>query len=302
MKPKVLLSWFYYRTKKNLTEWLASLAGDPLVFLDSGAFSAHQQGVPIDVREYGAWLVDHRHLFTAYANLDVVGDAKATARNQAILEDEFGLAPLPVFHGGEPWSALEALLERHRYVCLGGMVASNDDVLWRWLTRCFLMARDAGAVYHGFGQTRRDVIASFPWYSVDSSSWGSGHRYGHFALWDDRARRLLKVPLYDREAIYKVADLIRDHGRQPEAFASRKGFHREPVIAVSALAWMRWEEWLRQRHGAITLPDADPGLLLYLAGGGCAGTELKIALDGLHLYLADGSPENLSMAASAVAS
>lgn len=297
LRPKFLISFHYYRTK-NLDEWLGRLPGQtPMIFADSGAFSAHVQGVDVDVEDYAEWLHRWRHHFTTYVNLDVIGDEEATAENQRILEAA-DLAPIPVFHGGERPAVLEGLCERYPYVALGGMVASNDALLWRWLVRCFKTAERYGTVFHGFGQTRRKIVESLPWYSVDSSSWGAGHRFGQVQLWDPVKQTIVKVPLYDRPAIGKVARLIREHGQDPQAFVSREGYKREPVIACSALAWMKWEQHVRSIHGPIRLRDTADGPHLYLADN--AEPNFAAAAEGLSLYLADGSDANLTMVAEAL--
>ena len=109
----MLISYHYFKQpiEPMMTKWFP---GEwPEIFADSGAYSALSQGVDIDIDVYAEWLKANRHLFFVYANLDVIGDgaiaAEATWANQRILEDH-GLAPLPVFHAGEPLDALERLL------------------------------------------------------------------------------------------------------------------------------------------------------------------------------------------------
>ena len=70
------------------------------LFLDSGAFSAMTQGVKIDIYEYIDFIKEHEDVLEVYANLDVIGSAEGTWKNQMIME-EAGLKPLPVFHYGE---------------------------------------------------------------------------------------------------------------------------------------------------------------------------------------------------------
>ena len=86
----------------------------------------------MSLADYMAWLRRWAHLFTTYVNLDVIGDAAGTLVNQQRMEDA-GLAPVPVFHAGEPWEYLATYCERYPYVALGGMVHSApEQAMLRW--------------------------------------------------------------------------------------------------------------------------------------------------------------------------
>ena len=63
--------------------------------LDSGAFTAHQQGKEINLKEYIAFLHEHGSLFWQTIGLDKVGNSKATAQNLLVMRRE-GLNPMPV--------------------------------------------------------------------------------------------------------------------------------------------------------------------------------------------------------------
>ena len=80
------------------------------LFLDSGAFSAWSQGKEINIEDYIQFIKEHKDVIDVYANLDVIGDAEATWRNQLRME-KAGLNPLPVFHYGEDISWLKNLLK-----------------------------------------------------------------------------------------------------------------------------------------------------------------------------------------------
>ncbi len=54
------------------------------VFCDSGAFSMMTQGVKIDIYKYARFLLRYKRFFDVYANLDVIGNAEKTLKNQFI--------------------------------------------------------------------------------------------------------------------------------------------------------------------------------------------------------------------------
>jgi hypothetical protein len=231
-----------------LQEIVDECPGDVMIFADSGAFSAHTQGSPVNINDYAQWLNTWRHLITVYVNLDVIRDPAATAANQRILERK-GLAPVPVFHTGVPWRVFDDLCANYPYVALGGMVGTSTNQAVRWAGTCFKRAEGTGTVFHGFGQTRREVIESLPWYSVDSTTWGDGQRYGQVAVWDNN--RLLYVAVGDPASVYRYARQLRAAGVPPDLIADRSKYHRRYAIRAASFAWRRYEAWLRARHGPI---------------------------------------------------
>jgi hypothetical protein len=252
---------FHYHQKTNLQEIVDSYHGPCEVFADSGAFSAATLGATIKLADYAAWLKEWDHLLTVRATLDVIGDPAATARNTAALERQ-GLPVLPVFHTGTPYAELEKLVKQYDYMALGGMVphAKDAPAVLRWLIQCFKIAQETGTVFHGFGQTRLETLRKLPFYSVDSSAWASGMRYGTITLWDDRANKLIQLQGGDRLAARKHARLLRAHGADP-ALVGRPGFAQksqrtEPQFrkevammrGAPAIAYLRMGDYLAKRH------------------------------------------------------
>ncbi|MCK9524313.1 MAG: hypothetical protein M0R49_00075 [Limnochordia bacterium] len=153
------------------------------LFLDSGAFSAWSKGVQINIQEYIDFIKKHAASLTVYANLDVIGDPKATWKNQQIMEDA-GLSPLPIFHYGEDIKWLDRYLSKgYDYLALGGMVPVSTAKLYPWLDRLFSekLTDPTGMPIikvHGFGLTSLRLMMRYPWYSVDSTSWVMTARMG----------------------------------------------------------------------------------------------------------------------------
>ena len=136
------------------------------VMVDSGAFSMATRNVKIDIDEYVNFLSVHGHKFDAYANLDVIGNADETLKNQRYLESK-GLSPLPVFHQGEDLKYLDDYVKSYDYIGLGGMVGGKSGN--RWLDDIFTKYPDHK--FHGFGIGSLNIIERYPFYSVDSTSW-----------------------------------------------------------------------------------------------------------------------------------
>lgn len=145
------------------------------IFLDSGAFSAFTKGVEVDIKAYAQFCKDNADIILMPSVLDAIGDPDGTWVNQKRLED-LGVACLPCYHYGEPEAVLEYYIANYDYITIGGMVPVSGPNLVRWLDRIWpkYLIDEHGqprVKVHGFGLTSPDLMARYPWYSVDSSSW-----------------------------------------------------------------------------------------------------------------------------------
>ncbi|GAI85302.1 unnamed protein product, partial [marine sediment metagenome] len=156
------------------------------LFIDSGAFSAFTKKVKIDIQEYIKFIKDNVNCIEVYANLDVIGSAEGTLKNQEIME-KAGLNPLPCFHYGEDIKYLEHYISKYEYIALGGMVPISTKDLSVWLDWIFpeYLCDKKGmpkVKVHGFGMTALKLMLRYPWYSVDSTSWVVAARLGQIYI------------------------------------------------------------------------------------------------------------------------
>lgn len=266
---KTLCSFHYFRNFDMEQAWkdLTTPEGPPLIMADSGAFSAMTLGTEVSIPAYAAWLKQWMpYLQGGYATLDVIGDAVGTDRNTREIEEVHGLSPIPVVHVGAPMSTVGQLCERYPYVAVGGMVGKKGPELERWIVSTFVEAQRWGTLLHGFGQTRQTMIAKLPWYSVDSSSWGKGHRWGKIAWWN-ASKSKLEEQLQRQPVPPAAAQQFRAAGVPIEVINGRGDYHWAYMPRASAWGWWQLEVYLRRRHGPIATeraPERTPGLHLYL--------------------------------------
>ena len=212
---KSLFSYFHLDVKdnrmRNVDTVLRTIAESQLcIFLDSGGFSAFTQGVEIDLDKYIEFIRRFEDILTVYANLDVIGDAAGTQRNQAYMEKR-GLRPLPAFHFGSDLKVLKRMADKYDYLALGGLVplAMSPRKLMGWLDRCFSVIRDQAKV-HGFGMTGIPMLKRYPWYSVDSMSWLGGTMRGEIYTFKDGKLLLTKTTKEDSATAASMK--YTDHG------------------------------------------------------------------------------------------
>lgn len=145
------------------------------VFLDSGAFTAYNSGKVIDIDEYIDFIKKHKP--SLYANLDVIGNAEETFKNQKYMESK-GLKPIPVFHFNEDFKYLNEYAKKYDYIALGGVAQLKvKSKIHSWLKKCFKIIPSTTKT-HGFAVTSPELLKIYPFYSVDSTSWLSGGKFG----------------------------------------------------------------------------------------------------------------------------
>lgn len=247
-----LLCSFHYFRRTSLAGVRARFPGVALkLFADSGGFSASTLGETVRLADYARWLRANKRELTQYANLDVIGDPETTARNQRVLESE-GLEPIPVFHVGSDFRHLAEILERSNRVCLGGMVPhikAERGKLAAWIAACFARMKPSTRV-HGFGLgTSWKLCRSFPWDSLDSSSWTSAFQYRQVDVFDEGRGQFTSVSLSTAggKAVWKHADLLRTYGFSPGDFYPPSRFSYLKAGALTVASVLRAQRWLRER-------------------------------------------------------
>lgn len=176
-----LLESYHYCHKQKSVD--AIRQSGERIFLDSGAFSAFTMGVQIDLPGYCDYIKRNADIIEMASVLDAVGDPQKTYENQLAMEAH-DVKPLPCFHYGEDIRYLEHYMANYEYITLGGMVPISNQQLFPWLDRLwekYLCGPDGSPrlKVHGFGLTSVPLMARYPWFSVDSSSWLQYSAYGH---------------------------------------------------------------------------------------------------------------------------
>lgn len=159
--------------------------------LDSGAFSAYNSGVTIDLDGYIARcqeLLATDPLLAEVFALDVIGDWRASLRNAEAMW-RAGVPAVPTFHIGEPEDVLLGLARDYPKIGIGGVARLRGAQKRRFAEQCF--ARVWPKRVHGFGVGTREMLLAVPWDSVDATTWETGP--GAFGRWRSFGGRRLGV-------------------------------------------------------------------------------------------------------------
>ena len=180
------------------------------LFLDSGAHSVSKGTAKIHLDDYISFCHKVKDFVEIYANLDVIGDPKATWENQRIMEGA-GLKPLPVYHPGEEKKWLKRYAEGYSYFGVGTMGNEKDNfIFFRKVFEYVSQIRQPLPKIHGFGISVFNVIQSFPFFSVDATTWARKPEAAHLFLFIRRmvAGKIVEenpIPICDPDDIDKLS-------------------------------------------------------------------------------------------------
>jgi len=171
-----LLSAYPYLNKcsAKVLNGVVARRGEIEFFLDSGAYTAWTKGEVISIPQYRAFIESLPFTPDRMMTLDVIGDAEGTRRNFDLMLG-LGLDIVPIITRGEDPSALEYYYQHSDLVGLGG-VARVDSASAAWCQAMMSHVGDRKA--HILGMTRFDWVKLLRPWSVDSSTWLSGARFG----------------------------------------------------------------------------------------------------------------------------
>lgn len=227
----LLVSYWYVKNGMGQSVIEHCVSRDVPLFLDSGAFSAMTKEVTIDLREYTEFCLEQANKFSVIASLDVIGNYKKTAENHDYMRSR-GVKSIPTFHVNAPFSELDRLCSENEYIALGvaGMQRRRKSLM-SWLSKCF-RTNNGRAKFHGFALTSPVVMYSFPWFSVDSSTWLSGRRFGTIIV-----RNGSSFSSYDRERWNEIKDRV-----PPNVFVSRHTTRDKyvPLLRWNASQMLNW--------------------------------------------------------------
>jgi hypothetical protein len=160
-------------------------------FLDSGAFTLTEKDwkdkrkASDYLRDYLAFIRCHADITDRFCVLDKIGDPETTHAMLAAME-RAGFRPVPVVHykSKKSYKWLRRYIdEGYKLIAFGGSVGSftNSDCKV-WLDDAFEIVCKGGVPrvkVHGFGAYDTETVWSYPWYSVDTTSWfRDGGTYG----------------------------------------------------------------------------------------------------------------------------
>lgn len=252
--PQNVLASFFYFKDQDLDAW------PDLTFIgDSGAFSAWSSGVTLTTKDLAEWAKLWQHRLKWIAALDVIGNPVKSYSNWRDMVDIHGVNAVPSIHFGTNPAELDKYARRGAdLVGLGGGGMAPAKAQMRWLISVFKYAREhhPDMQFHGWGRTSVQS-RMLPFYSIDSSSWTSGFRFGTLTVADpSNGYKKLSIRTNGRDA-YKphIAKVLTNYyGVSPKKVAYSKSETRPDIVRLAALSEAATEDQFRKQHGGVKEP------------------------------------------------
>lgn len=174
------LESFYYITEreaKNIPKYKAFL-------LDSGAFTFlnnNAENVDWDkyVEDYARFINTHKIKHFFELDIDSIIGIKEVERLRYKLESLTNKKCIPVWHKSRGLDYWKKMLNKYNYVAIGGIVTKEIKPReYNIFIPLLKMAKKTNTKVHGLGFTNTSKLHLYPFYSVDSTSWLSGNRFG----------------------------------------------------------------------------------------------------------------------------
>lgn len=136
--------------------------------------------------DYIQHILEYKELYTFYVTLDIINNPEKSWEITKYIES-YGLKPIPVFHNGEDISWLHKMLDGYEYFGISGLGQDITKTKFKSFgDACFSAICDRHgtptAKVHGFAMGTPEILAQYPWYSADQSTWTYMSRVGSLLL------------------------------------------------------------------------------------------------------------------------
>lgn len=177
---KYILESFWY-----IQDWqLEYLNRKELFLLDSGAFTfmnnfKGQINWEDYINRYANFIIKNNVKYFFELDIDVIVGYEKVKEYTKYLEQKVGRKCIPVWHKSRGIEEWKRLTKEYNYVAIGGIVAkeikANQYDIFIPLLK---IAKENNCKVHGLGFTNLKLMHKYHFYSVDSTSWKSGGRFG----------------------------------------------------------------------------------------------------------------------------
>lgn len=248
-----LMSYEYLKGKGS---FVLRKYSDVHIFIDSGAFT-YMSDPKYDeytveqweqqIQEYLRWVEKHKDNIFAFADLDLqylpkVGYQKVYEWRKKYFEPFMLRTGIPccfIYHddGIDYW---EYMCKRYPYVGMSTNIdAQNSEEIIREM---FRIAEKHNALIQGMATTDTRILIDLPFYTVDSTTWNVGLKYGEISVWDATRMRRIKKTEFETKAFPAISkydvkfdfDLIKEEDKTE-------------MVRVNAYAFVMAEHYVRDR-------------------------------------------------------
>lgn len=256
-KPFNVLFSYYYLANKNdqvtldVLKYFKSIG--TFIMIDSGAHSFFsEEGLSIAhskkkktkqtdffeyAKNYAAWLVKYKKYIDVAVELDIdvlIGYSDVL-KIRKILESS-GAPIMPVWHKSLGEAEWDNMIANYPYVGIGlGDAKSTKSILnIRFFINKLSKAIKNKTKVHAFGMVKPNYMLRLPFYSVDSSSWNAGSRYGQLVGYDAKNIKIVQKRVNNQKDFLKVVNHLQLDTSPTDLFKATRSYVNRDIINVQA--------------------------------------------------------------------
>lgn len=248
---RILVSYYYLRkqlAKRSVQEIAEDFGRFEFVFLDSGGFTFRVmrdkgEGLDMSVRQYADEFYDEirrfKGIFAGIAEVDVdeLGTEYMEQKKEEALAEGIPIVPVIQPPRLEPYIEL-GWFEKYPYLAVGSAALGNKHI--GFLNHVYREAKAANVLVHGLGATKAEILAKSEFYSVDSTTWLNGSKYGSTQMFQNG--RLRHYDYTQKDVRKRYRKRYEENGLIWEDIEAEKC---EEVDLANALAWKQYSDYLR---------------------------------------------------------
>ena len=235
------------------------------IFIDSGAYTYQadpkyreftKEDWEKQIVHYLNWAKRNKDCIFAIANLDLenlLGVEVVREWNEKYFEPfmlETGIPVCFIWHpicGEDGW---ERYCERYPYVGLSWVADDGTDLDFAYGVNKLKVAEKYNTLVHGMGMTRTSILPKLPFYTVDSTSWKSGFRYGQIAIWNGKKVQLKGKEDFDTK-VFPITRTYTDINPPLDEEKIRQ-FYEPEVLRCNVYAYMKAEYFIQNQLKPLT--------------------------------------------------
>lgn len=184
--PYLLESFYYYQDWEDIL-----LETTEMFLLDSGAFTfmnSCKDKVDFDIYidKYIDFINNKDIQYFFELDIDSIVGYEKVLQLRKRLERKTGKKCIPVWHKSRGLDEYIKICKEYDYIAIGGIAANEiKRSEYKYFDSLLAIARKYKCKVHGLGFTNMKMLSKYPFYSVDSSSWVNGARFGQFHLFSN---------------------------------------------------------------------------------------------------------------------
>lgn len=152
--------------------------------LDSGAFTfMNNQKKDID---WGKYIDDYINCINQYdikhffeLDIDCIVGHEKVKEMRKYIENKTNRKSIPVWHKSRGLNEFINLSQQYNYIAIGGIVTKEiTKKEYPYFNKLLKIAKDNNCKVHGLGFTSANELKKYDFFSVDSTAWCGGSRFG----------------------------------------------------------------------------------------------------------------------------